>query len=223
MSTSKRERQKAGHRARIAAERRAIARDARRRRAIRIGLGIGGVVVVAVLLVVLSRSGDSTTAATTSTSTTATTEPVQSAAGKPCVAFDDTLPAGAPEVPVPVGDPPTELVVEDLAVGSGEPVQLGDQLTAQYIGVACSTGKIFDSSWARDEPLQLTLTGTGLIEGWVQGIPGMQPGGRRLLVVPPDLAYGDAGQGDIAPGETLVFVIDLESSAPGSTSTPEAG
>jgi peptidylprolyl isomerase len=218
MATSKRERQKAGHRARLAAERRYEERAARRRRLLRVALVVGGIAAAVLLVVVLSTSGDdTTTAASTSTSSTSTAPAVESAAGKPCVAFDDTLPEGAPEVPVPVGDPPTELVSEDLVTGSGEAVELGDTISAQYIGVSCSTGKIFDSSWSRGEALSLPLEETGLIQGWVQGIPGMQPGGRRLLVVPPELGYGSTGSGTIAPDETLVFVIDLESVTPATT------
>ena len=71
-----------------------------------------------------------------------------------------------------------------------------------------AVGQVFDSSWQRGEPATFPLD--GVIQGWSQGLVGMQPGGRRLLVIPAELAYGDAGAGaDIAPGETLVFVVDL--------------
>ena len=167
----------------------------------------------------LSQSGSSTsTAATTSTSTstTSTTPALASVAGQPCVAFDDTLPTGAPDVPVPVGAPPTDLSSQDLVVGSGTPAAVGDDITVNYIGVSCSTGKIFDSSWTRGQAATFPLQEGGLIEGWVQGIPGMQPGGRRLLVIPPSLGYGSTGQSasGIAPDETLVFVVDMVSAAP---------
>src|SRR5262249_42178315 len=139
---------------------------------------VAAVVVVAVLAVVLSQSGaDTTTAASTTTTSTSstTTEPaLPSVAGQPCVAFDDTLPAGAPEVRVPVGDPPTALSTDDLVVGSGTPVAVGDEITVNYIGVSCTTGKIFDSSWSRGQPATFTLQEGSLIEGWVQAIPGMQ-------------------------------------------------
>jgi len=173
----------------------------------------------------LSQSGTSTTtAATTSTSTsTSTTAPaLESALGKPCVALDDTLPAGAPEVPVPVGDPPPSLTTDDLVVGSGTPAAVGDQITVNYIGVSCSTGKIFDSSYTRGQPATFPLQEGGLIEGWVTGIPGMQPGGRRVLVVPPSVGYGSTGNGTIAPDETLVFVVDLVSAEPTTTTTTAA-
>jgi peptidylprolyl isomerase len=125
-------------------------------------------------------------------------------------------------VPVPVGDPPGDLVTEDLVVGSGEPAQLGDTITVQYVGVSCSTGKIFDSSWSRGQPATFPLEEGSLIEGWTSGIPGMQPGGRRLLVVPPSLGYGSTGQGAIAPDETLVFVVDLVSAEPAPATTTAA-
>lgn len=225
MGTQKRERQKAGHQARLNAERNAMTRYQRRRRVTMSGLIVLFVVVAVGLLVVLSRNGDSTTTAatTTSTSTTATTAPaLESALGKPCVAFDDTLPEGAPEVPIPVGTPPTELTTEDLVVGSGTPVALGDSITVNYIGVSCSTGKIFDSSYSRGTPATFPLEEGGLIEGWTQGIPGMMPGGRRVLVIPPDLGYGSTGNSRIAPDETLVFVVDVVSAEPGTTTTTSA-
>lgn len=225
MGTSKRERQKAGHQARLSVERAAMARYQRRRRLLT-ALGVFvGVVAVAGLFVVLSRSGSSSTAAaTTTTSSTAstTTTTLESALGKPCVALADPLPAGAPEVPVPVGDPPSDLVTEDLVAGTGTTVALGDSVTVNYIGVSCSTGKIFDSSYTRGTPATFTLAEGQLIEGWTSGLPGMQVGGRRLLVVPPSLGYGSTGQGAIAPDETLVFVVDVVDAGPATTTTTAA-
>lgn len=118
-------------------------------------------------------------------------------------------PGAEPAVAVPGGEPPTELVVSDLVVGEGAPVEPGASVTTHYVGVAWSDGEPFDSSWTGGRPISFPLD--NVIAGWQQGIPGMRPGGRRLLVVPPDLAYGDqppAGAG-FGPGETLVFVIDL--------------
>jgi peptidylprolyl isomerase len=224
MGTPKRERQKAGHQARLNAERTMMTRYQRRRRFTMSGLIVLFVVAAVGLLVVLSRSGDSTSTAatTTSTTTSTTTAPLESALGKPCVAFDDTLPAGAPEVPIPVGAPPAELTTEDLVVGSGTPVALGDSITVNYIGVSCSTGKIFDSSYSRGTPATFPLEEGGLIEGWTQGIPGMLPGGSRVLVIPPALGYGSTGNSRIAPDETLVFVVDVVSAGPATTTTTAA-
>jgi peptidylprolyl isomerase len=78
--------------------------------------------------------------------------------------------------------------------------------------VAFSTGEEFDASWDRGDPLQFRLGAGQVIAGWDQGVAGMKVGGRRQLVIPPDLAYGDRGAGHaIAPGETLIFVCDLVS------------
>ena len=148
-------------------------------------------------------------------STTISATALPSAAGKPCVAFNDTLPAGAPEVTMPVGQVPTSLVVEDLIKGTGTPVVAGDSVTVNYIGVSCSTGKIFDSSWANGKPITFPLN--QVITGWAQGLVGMQPNGRRLLVIPADLGYGSTGQGGIAPDESLIFVVDLISASPSAT------
>src|SRR4051794_13250763 len=186
MGTSKRQRQKAGHQARLSAERSAMARYRRRRR-----LGLVAVVLVAVLAIgglgaalIAGNDSSSSAASTSSTASTTTTTALPSVAGQPCVAFDDTLPAGAPQVNVPVGPPPTELVSQDLVTGSGTPAAVGDEITVNYVGVSCSTGKIFDSSWTRGQPATFPLEAGGLIQGWVEGIPGMQPGGRRLLGIP---------------------------------------
>ena len=136
-----------------------MARYRRRRR-----LGLVAVVLVAVLAIgglgaalIAGNDSSSSAASTSSTASTTTTTALPSVAGQPCVAFDDTLPAGAPAVPIPVGPPPTELVKEDLVTGSGTPAAVGDEITVNYIGVSCSTGKIFDSSWTRGQPATFPL------------------------------------------------------------------
>ena len=217
MGTSKRERKKAGHRARLNAERVARARYERRRRVI-----IAVSIPVAVLLVVglfaaLSESSGTATAATststTSPSTTAAGDATGSAAGKPCVALADPLPTGAPEVDVPVGPPPTSLEVTDIKTGTGPTVTASDKVTVNYIGVSCSTGVIFDDSYTRGQPATFGLN--QVIPGWTEGLQGMQAGGVRKLVIPPDKGYGSSGQGaKIAPDETLIFVVELISITP---------
>ena len=88
----------------------------------------------------------------------------------------------------------------------------GDVVQVHYVGVAYSTGEEFDASWDRGEPLAFRLGAGQVIAGWDQGVQGMKVGGRRQLIVPPALAYGDRGAGNvIAPGETLIFVCDLVS------------
>jgi peptidylprolyl isomerase len=115
-----------------------------------------------------------------------------------------------PEIDFPGEQPPSELVVEDLEVGDGAEATVGSTVLAHYVGVAHSTGEEFDASWNRGEPLTFRLGVGMVIAGWDEGIAGMRVGGRRRLTVPPHQAYGDRGAGTvIAPGETLVFVVDL--------------
>ncbi len=130
-----------------------------------------------------------------------------------------------PDFTVPSGEaPPQELVVEDLVVGDGPEAENGDNVAMHYVGKAWSTGEQFDASWDRGQTFDFDLGEGGVIAGWDQGIVGMKVGGRRMLTIPPDLAYGDAGAGDaIGPGETLVFVVDLvEVRRTFSVDTPEA-
>lgn len=112
-----------------------------------------------------------------------------------------------PQVSVPSGPAPTELVIEDITVGDGPEASPGALVNVHYLGVDYDTGAEFDSSWNRGESLEFPLD--GLIAGWQDGIPGMKVGGRRQLVIPPELAYGPAGTGHQLAGKTLVFVIDL--------------
>jgi peptidylprolyl isomerase len=115
-----------------------------------------------------------------------------------------------PEVAVPKGAPPKELVVTELKKGTGAQAKAGDEVTVQYVGVDYKTGKQFDASWDRGEPFTFTLGAGEVIPGWDQGVVGMKVGGRRELIIPPGLAYGPAGAPPaIAPNATLVFVIDL--------------
>ncbi|HET7326421.1 MAG TPA: FKBP-type peptidyl-prolyl cis-trans isomerase [Nocardioidaceae bacterium] len=118
--------------------------------------------------------------------------------------------AEKPEIDFPDSPAPQDLQVTDLVDGDGAAATAGSQVSVHYVGVAHSTGEEFDASYNRGEPLDFQL-GTGhVIAGWDQGVEGMRVGGRRQLVVPPHLAYGDRGAGGvIAPGETLIFVVDL--------------
>jgi len=112
----------------------------------------------------------------------------------------------APTISSPSGTPPATLVTEDVIIGSGKVASSDSTLTVHYTLMAWSTGEIVESSWS-GQPAQFSLS--GVILGWQQGIPGMTVGGRRLLVIPPDLGYGEAGGGPIGPNETLIFVVDL--------------
>ena len=112
----------------------------------------------------------------------------------------------APTISSPSGTPPATLVTEDVIIGSGKVASPDSTLIVHYTLMAWSTGEIVESSWS-GQPAQFPLS--GVILGWQQGIPGMAVGGRRLLVIPPDLGYGEAGGGPIGPNETLIFVVDL--------------
>jgi len=116
-----------------------------------------------------------------------------------------------PTVVITPGDPVTELQVTDVIVGTGDPVPAGATVTAHYVGYGAASGAMFDASWLRGEPATFPLA--NVILGWQEGLVGMQVGGRRLLVIPAELGYGNnppQGSG-IAPGETLIFVVDLVS------------
>jgi len=114
-----------------------------------------------------------------------------------------------PEVERPDGPPPHDLQITDLVEGEGRQAAAGDMVLVHYVGVSFSTGEEFDSSYGRG-PLGFPLGAGRVIPGWDTGIQGMKVGGRRQLVIPPHLAYGDQGAGGvIAPGETLIFVCDL--------------
>ena len=117
-----------------------------------------------------------------------------------------------PEVDFPGGEPPTELEITDIWEGDGAVAKAGDTVQVHYVGVAYSTGEEFDASWSRGAPLEFRLGVGQVIAGWDQGVQGMRVGGRRQLIIPPALGYGDRGAGrSIAPGETLIFVCDLVS------------
>ena len=124
-----------------------------------------------------------------------------------------------PKVQVPDGPPPSKLQVKDITEGSGPEAKAGDNLSMQYVGVVYKTGKEFDASWDRGQPFDFTLGQGSVIPGWDQGIVGMKAGGRRELIIPPDLGYGATGSPpSIPPNATLVFVVDLISiNATGTT------
>ncbi len=115
-----------------------------------------------------------------------------------------------PDVDPHLGDVPTELEITDLVEGDGDEATSGSNVSVHYVGVAHSTGEEFDASYNRGDPLQFRLGIGQVIAGWDTGVQGMKVGGRRRLVIPPHLGYGDRGAGGaIAPGETLIFVVDL--------------
>jgi peptidylprolyl isomerase len=115
-----------------------------------------------------------------------------------------------PTVEFPEGEAPTDLEITDLVVGDGDEAVPGRQVVVHYVGVAFSTGEEFDASWNRGSPFTFPLGAGRVIQGWDLGVAGMRVGGRRKLVIPAKLGYGDRGAGGaIKPGETLIFIVDL--------------
>jgi FKBP-type peptidyl-prolyl cis-trans isomerase len=118
--------------------------------------------------------------------------------------------AKEPQVTPPAGAAPSKLVVKDIIKGTGPAAKAGGSVTVNYVGVLFHGGKVFDASWKRGEPATFSLEPGKLIPGWTQGIPGMNVGGRRELIIPAALAYGAKGSPPaIPPNAPLVFVIDL--------------
>jgi peptidylprolyl isomerase len=114
-----------------------------------------------------------------------------------------------PVIEKPTGAPPRRLDKEDIVRGKGPKAQAGDTMIVNYVGVSFSTGEEFDASWDSGQTFPDTLGRGQVMEGWERGLVGMREGGRRQLVIPPELGYGAEGRPPaIAPNETLVYVID---------------
>lgn len=159
-----------------------------------------GVCLALALAVAGCGSDSSTTSSSTSEETTAPKEKEPAPKSK-----------SKPKVAVPKGAPPKKLEVKDLEEGTGATAKAGDYVSVNYVGVNYKNGKEFDASWDRGEPFSFSLGAGEVIPGWDQGVAGMKVGGRRELIIPPNLGYGAAGAPPaIPPNETLVFVVDLE-------------
>ena len=175
---------------------------------------------VAALALALGACGDddsdspSTSAATATQETgTESSAPAETTAKAPAISKDLSE---KPAVSPPGGDPPTSLVKKDIVKGKGKAAKAGDNVTVQYVGVSFSTGNEFDASWDRGQPFPLQLGAGQVIKGWDRGLVGMRKGGRRMLTIPPELAYGRQGYPPaIAPNETLIFVVDAVDLQPG--------
>jgi FKBP-type peptidyl-prolyl cis-trans isomerase len=113
----------------------------------------------------------------------------------------------APSISAPSGTPPAELTTSDVIVGTGAEVLPTSTLTVHYTLMAWSTGQIIESSWDSGAPATFPLA--NVVEGWQKGLPGAKVGGRRLLILPPEMGYGPAGSGPIGPNETLIFAVDI--------------
>lgn len=101
-----------------------------------------------------------------------------------------------------------KLIIDDVVVGGGAEAKTGDTVSVHYVGTL-PNGQEFDNSNKRGEPFEFTIGEGRVIKGWEEGVVGMKVGGKRILVIPSDLAYGDSGYGPIPAKATLVFSIEL--------------
>lgn len=179
-------------------------------------IGATAVTAAAVALTACGSSGTSSapassTSAAAPTSAAALADAPANKHGRECTADDVKTTGGfgqAPTITIPDDcDPPTHLVTKDLITGTGPAAKTGDQVSMNYTLVTWSDKKKLDSSFDRHQPFPLQLGAGQVIPGWDQGLVGIKQGGRRLLIIPPNLGYGEGGNG-IKPGETLVFVTD---------------
>ena len=119
-----------------------------------------------------------------------------------------------PEIDLPEGAAPTELTIRDLVVGDGLEAKPGRVVQVHYVGVTFESGREFDTSWDRGQTFKFAVGGGKVIKGWDRGVRGMKVGGRREIIVPPRLGYGNQSPSPLIPaGSTLVFVVDLLSVA----------
>ncbi len=144
---------------------------------------------------------------------TTTTETVDDATTTTAAppADTDAINGGKPVVDVPEGDAPVELEIIDLVDGTGKVAASGDFLSMHYVGVFHADGEQFDASWDRGATFDFRLGQGQVIQGWDDGIVGMAEGGRRLLSIPSEQAYGSSERGGIPADSALVFVVDLVS------------
>lgn len=100
------------------------------------------------------------------------------------------------------------MVIDDVKIGAGASVKEGDTVSVHYVGTL-QGGKEFDNSRKRGTPFEFKVGEGRVIKGWEEGLVGMKVGGERILVIPPDKAYGASGIGPIPANATLVFAIEL--------------
>jgi peptidylprolyl isomerase len=179
-------------------------------------VGLAGALGLAACSSSPSNSASSTTTTSGGTGTGPSTT-VTPPAGSPLNAIApipaaDLSPAGttgtAPTVTVPSGTPPTQIESADLITGTGKSAAAGDKLTMQYVLADYASHNVLQSSWT-SQAFSFNLGQGQVIKGWDEGIVGMKAGGRRELIIPPNLAYGAGGQG-IPANDTLVFIVDLQ-------------
>ncbi|OLT20753.1 hypothetical protein BJF78_09335 [Pseudonocardia sp. CNS-139] len=166
-------------------------------------------VAVALVLAAVAGCGSGTGADAGAGATPSAGSPAAgpAAGGVPPLTGDPTDVTAPSQAQAGTGQPPAQLVTEDVVVGQGPAAALTDTVQVQYTGTLYANGTVFDSSWSGGGPIAFPLN--RVVPGFAQGIEGMQVGGRRVIVIPPDLGYGDDTNGPIPGGSTLVFVVDL--------------
>jgi len=182
-------------------------------------------VVVVVVIIAVSGNDKKKPAGTASTPTSAASVSAASSAAPaakgPSVSFQGVTVkgaadlTGAPGVTSKATKDPTKLEYKDLVVGKGKAATPKSTVSVQYTGVLYKTGTEFDSSWTRGQPASFSLS--QVVKGFTQGIggttgvPSMKAGGRRVIIFPASLGYGNQANGSIPANSSLVFVIDLKS------------
>jgi peptidylprolyl isomerase len=172
-------------------------------------LALPAVAALALALGACGDDNDDTSAGDSAATQTQSETPTETQAAAPTEISENL--DEKPSITPPEGEPPSSLESKDIVVGKGPAAKKGDNVTVQYVGVNFSNGAEFDASWNSGQPFTFTLGTGNVIPGWDEGVQGMKQGGRRMLTIPPDLAYGPAGSPPaIGPNETLIFVIDVE-------------
>lgn len=125
-----------------------------------------------------------------------------------------TAPNGTPGITIPKSggssvEPPEDLVVSVLQRGDGDKLEAGANAVVHYTGVLWDTNKVFDSTWENNSAAVFQLREESVVKGFLDGLVGQTIGSQVLLVVPPELGYGDTGNGSVPAGATLVFVVDI--------------
>jgi peptidylprolyl isomerase len=197
---------------------------ARRRRRNTIAGASAGTAAVIALIVFLAvhfsggsdkaSAGPRATPPATATATPPATPTPPPPAPTRCAQIKPNPPAkGQPTVPPVTGKAPTKLVIKDIKNGHGPAAKRGSSVSVTYIGISCSTGKVFDASYLHgNQPFAVKPLGqASVIQGWNQGLIGVRAGGVRELVIPAALGYGPAGNQGIKPNETLIFLITVKS------------
>jgi FKBP-type peptidyl-prolyl cis-trans isomerase len=160
-----------------------------------------------------AESGCAVGAASSDCSSSSTTTSSSTSSVNPCAA-PTPAPAGSDDFCKRVAITNTladGMQFGDITVGTGPEVKSGDKIQVQYTGWLQSNGVMFDTSRQPGRgPFDLTLGAGSVIKGWEEGIPGMHVGGKRRLVIPPDLGYGASGQPPtIPPNAVLVFDVEV--------------